>query len=102
MAYLNSLGLVPFNEGSSKRWEGDGFFIRTTPASAGIFIAKSVDDWYDQGDVFHNLAGPCLLSRNGELMFAVNGQVMQKSEWERHQDVIEYRLQKAIKEVLGE
>lgn len=103
MSYLISTGITPRIEVGCKKWEGDGFFIRTTAASYGVFINKAVEDWYDQGETFHCLFGPCLVSKAGDTVsFAIDGRFMPKEEWEKDPQVVEYRLRKVIEEVLSE
>lgn len=103
MALLMASGVPYTREMSSSRWEGEGFYIRSTAASVAVFISKPVSDWYDQGDVFHNLAGPALMSRHGDTKsYFINGENYSKEDWQKHPAVIEYQLVRCLNEVLDE
>lgn len=50
----------------------------------------------------HSIKGPYFIKSDGEALYAVHGTELSKEDWDAHPEVIEYKRQQLIKELLSE
>lgn len=82
------------------------------PYHKKIYTPKEADEswcrkegvvfYEDEGGNLHSLEGPAVIQGNGLSVYYIHGDILDEEEWEKHPLVVEYKLNRLIKEVLND